>query len=145
MNFSETYLSYPDGQQNVGAPPDSVIATGFVPETAESRGQPLPAQWLNWLFRQIFRSINRDVVTDSNGERLFPVPDAMIRLEAIDRSDTNRYLVAVGWKAAASAPDLKVVAGNGLSLGSGNASGDQPVTGGTDVMVVGYSRQKGGV
>lgn len=143
MNFSETYLSYPDGQQNVGSPPDSVLATGFVPETAGSRGQPLPAQWLNWLLMKIFRHINRDIVTDADGEGLFPVPSAMIRLEAIDRDDTDNYLVAIGWKSADSAPDLKVVSSNGLALGTGTIEGDQPVTGGTDVMIVGYSRQTG--
>jgi len=143
MNFAETYLSYPDGQQNVGSPPDSVLAAGFVPETAGSRGQPLPAQWLNWLLMKIFRHINRDIVTDADGEGLFAVPSAMIRLEAIDRDDTDNYLVAIGWKASDAAPALKVVASNGLSLGTGTIEGDQPVTGGTDVMIVGYSRQTG--
>lgn len=143
MNFAETYVSYPDGQQNIGAPPDTVLSSGFVPETADSRGQPLVAQWVNWLFQKIFRHINRDVVTDGDGAGLFSVPNAMIRLEAIDRDDDTKYLVAIGWKAADAAPVLTVVASSGLSLGTGTVGGDQPVTGGTDVMIVGYSRQTG--
>ena len=91
MNFAETYLSYPDGQQNVGSPPDSVLATGFVPETAGSRGQPLPAQWLNWLFKTIFRQLNQkaDITAPTealklpigtSAERPFASVDGMIRM-----------------------------------------------------------------
>jgi len=141
--FSENYVSFPDGQQNVGAPPDSVLLSGFVPETAGSRGQPLPAQWLNWLLRKLFRLANRDVVTDSDGEGLFTIPDAFVRLEAVDRDDTDNYLVAVGWKGADTAPELKVVSSNGLALGTGTVGGNQPVTGGTDVVILGMTRQTG--
>ena len=60
IQFAENYVSYPDGQQNVGRPPDAILLSGFVPETAGARGQPLPAQWLNWILQKIFRLINRD-------------------------------------------------------------------------------------
>ena len=82
IQFAEQYVGYPDGQQNVGQPPDAVLSRGFIPETAGARGQPLPAQWLNWLFQKVFRHINRDRVSDSAGVGLFTVPNSVIRLEA---------------------------------------------------------------
>lgn len=143
MNFSNTVINYPDGQLNLGQPPDSVIATGFVPATATNKGQPLPAQWLNWLFNHLFRHINRDVVSDSNGVGLFVTENAMIRLEAFDIADPNKYLVAIGYKAAGSAPSLKVISSATLTLGTGTVNGTQPIIGGANVKTVGYSRQVG--
>ena len=142
--FAETYVGYPDGQQNVGAPPDAVIANGFIPETAAARGQPLPAQWLNWLFQKLFRLANRDKVATAAGVGLFTVPDSFIRLEAFDRADPNKYLVAVGYKGAAGvAHTLKVTSSATLALGAATVSGNQPVTGGADVVILAMSRNFG--
>lgn len=142
--FAETYVGYPDGQQNVGAVPDAIQANGFIPETAGARGQPLPAQWLNWLFQKAFRLINRDRVSNASGTGLFTVPDSMIRFEAFDKSDPNKYLVAIGYKGAAGTTHtLKVVASATLTLGTATAEGNQPVTGGTNVITRGTSRQFG--
>lgn len=141
--FAETFTTYSDGQQNINQPPDAVMATGFVPATSTSRGQPLPAQWANWLFNRIFKHINRDVVTDGNGVGLFVTENAMIRLEAFDIADPNKYLVAIGYKAAGVAPSLKVISSATLTLGTGTINGNQPITGGANVKVVGYSRQVG--
>lgn len=141
--FADTFTTYSDGQQNVNQPPDAVLANGFVPATATSRGQPLPAQWLNWLFNKVFKAINRDVVTDANGVGLFKTENAMIRLEAFDIADPNKYLVAIGYKAAGVSPSLKVVASATLTLGTGTINGTQPIVGGSNVKIVGYSRQVG--
>jgi hypothetical protein len=141
--FADTFTTYSDGQQNVNQPPDAVLANGFVPATATSRGQPLPAQWLNWLFNKIFKAINRDVVTDDNGVGLFKTENAMIRLEAFDIADPNKYIVAIGYKAAGVAPSLKVVSSATLTLGTGTINGTQPIIGGSNVKIVGYSRQVG--
>ena len=141
--FAETFTTYSDGQQNINQPPDAVLANGFVPATATSRGQPLPAQWLNWLFNKVFKAINRDVVTDANGVGLFKTENAMIRLEAFDIADPNKYLVAIGYKAAGVAPSLKVVSSATLTLGTGTINGTQPIVGGSNVKIVGYSRQVG--
>lgn len=143
MNFSDTVISYPDGQVNLGQPPDAVLATGFVPATATNKGQPLPAQWLNWLFNHLFRHINRDVVSDASGVGLFVTENAMIRLEAFDIADSNKYLVAIGYKAFGLAPSLKVISSATLTLGTGMVNGTQPITGGANVKTVGYSRQVG--
>ena len=89
-NFAETFVSFSDGQQNINQPPDTILAQGFVPETASARGQTLPAQWLNWLFNRCFKYINRDVVTDALGVGLFKTDNAMIRLEAFDIADPNK-------------------------------------------------------
>lgn len=147
IDFAETYVGFPDGQQNVGAPPDSVLGSGFVPETAAARGQPLPAQWLNWLFRRVFRLINRDKVSDSAGVELFTTPDSFIRLEAYDKDDTDKYLIAVGYKGAAGVVHtLKVVDSATLTLGAGTISGDQPVSGGSsNVIILATSRQFGDI
>lgn len=141
--FAETFITYSDGQQNINQPPDAVLANGFVPATATSRGQPLAAQWINWLFNKVFKAINRDVVTDANGVGLFKTENSMIRLEAFDIADPNKYLVAIGYKAAGVAPSLKVVSSGTLTLGTGTINGTQPIVGGSNVKIVGYSRQVG--
>ena len=143
ITFSETSKTYSDGQINVSRIPESILETGFVPETKTSRGQPLPAQWLNWLFQKLFRYINRDVVTDANGVGLFTVPNSLIRLEAFDKGDPTKYIVATGWKGLDVAPQFNVLSSNGLTLGTGTEDGNQPVEGGADVVIVGYSRQFG--
>lgn len=147
FTFAETYVGYPDGQQNVGAVPDSVVANGFIPETSGARGQPLPAQWLNWLFQKAFRLINRDKVSDATGAGLFTTPESVIRFEAFDRADPNKFLVAIGYKPAAGvAHTLKVVASATLTLGTATASGNQPVLGGSATVVTrGSSRQFGDI
>lgn len=142
-NFAENPVNYPDGQVNVNQPPDSVLQSGFIPETAEARGMPLPAQWLNWLMRTVFRYLNRDKVSDATGAGLFPYANSSIRLEAIDMADPNKYLVAIGYKGASGAHVLKVTASATLTLGAATLNGDQPIVGGADVRVVGYSRQIG--
>ena len=144
QTFSESFVTYPDAQQNVNAPPDSVLLSGFIPETSGARGQPLAAQWLNYLFRTLFRYVNRDKVTDSGGSGLFPYAQSMIRIEAIDMDDTNKYLVAIGYKGDASTlHSLKVISSATLTLGTPTVNGDQPILGGSNVRVVGYSRQIG--
>ena len=145
INFAETYVGYPDGQQNVGQPPDAVLANGFIPETAVARGQPLPAQWLNWLFQKAFRLINRDRVSDSAGVGLFTVPNSVIRLEAFDRTDPNKYLVAIGYKGAADVVHtLKVINSATITLGAATVGGNQPVSGGSaNVVIMATSRQFG--
>jgi len=141
--FANTFTTYSDGQQNLNQPPDSVMDTGFVPATATSRGQPLPAQWLNWIINRLFKHINRDVVTDNLGVNLFTTENSMIRLEAFDIADPNKYLVAIGYKASGVAPSLKVISSATLTLGTGTINGNQPVIGGSNVKIVGYSRQVG--
>ena len=141
--FSETPVNYPDGQTNAGAPPDATMSNGFIPEQAATRGQPLPAQWLNWLFRQVFRYINRDKVSDATGLALFPYINSAIRIEAVDMADINKYLVAIGYKGATGVHVLKVISSATLTLGTPTLNGDQPIVGGTNVRTVGYSRQVG--
>jgi len=143
-SFSENIVNYGDGQINVNQPPDSVLLSGFIPETASARGMPLPAQWLNWAFRTLFRYINRDKVTDATGLNLFVYPDSAIRIEAIDMADTNKYLVAIGFKGAAGTlHSLKVISSATLTLGTPTTNGNQPIVGGANVRVVAYSRQIG--
>ena len=145
IQFAEQYVGYPDGQQNVGQPPDAVLSAGFIPETAGARGQPLPAQWLNWLFQKVFRLFNRDKVSDANGVGLFTTPESVIRLEAFDRADPNKYLVAIGYKGAADAVHtLKVISSATLTLGTPTVGGNQPVSGGSaNVVIMATSRQFG--
>lgn len=141
--FAETVVNFPDGQTNVLQPPDATIANGFIPEQAATRGQPLPAQWLSWLFRQAFRLINRDKVSDATGAGLFPYANSIIRIEAVDMDDVNKYLVAIGYKGTTGVHVLKVVSSATLTLGTPTTNGDQPISGGANVRTVGYSRQIG--
>ena len=142
--FAETFTSYPDGQQNVAPPPDSVLSAGFIPAQSGSRGQPLPAQWLNWILQKLFRLANRDKASNSSGVGLFDVPNSAITLHAIDRADTNKYLFAIGFKGDAGVVhSLKVVSSATLTLGTATISGNQPVSGGSDVIIMATSRQIG--
>ena len=145
-SFAETYVGYPDGQQNVAPPPDAILNNGFIPATAGSRGQPLPAQWLNWLLQKLFRLSNRDKVATATGVGLFTTPNSAITLHAIDRDDTNKYLLAIGFKGDAGvAHSLKVVSSSSLTLGTATISGNQPVNGGSDVIIMAQSRQFGDI
>jgi hypothetical protein len=143
--FAETPVNYPDGQINVQPPTDSVLSNGFIPEQAQTRGMPLPAQWLNWLFQKAFRAINRDKVSDATGTLLFPYANAAIRLDAIDMNDPTKYLTAIGFKDATGVHALKVTSNSGLTLGTATLAGDQPILGGTNVRTVGYNRTVGDV
>ncbi|SUB81752.1 Phage Tail Collar Domain [Pragia fontium] len=53
--FAENHIVFPDGQLNVAPLPEAVMHNGFTPETRDAPGMPLPAQYLNWLFRDIYR------------------------------------------------------------------------------------------
>lgn len=144
QDFAESTVNYGDGQTNVNQPPQSVLQNGFIPQTATARGQPLAAQWLNWIIRTLFRYINRDRVSDANGVGLFNIPDSFIRLEATDKSDKTKHLVAIGYKGAAgSVHGLHVLQSSVLTLGTPNANGDQPVLGGANVIIYATSRQFG--
>lgn len=143
QSFAETIVNYADGQVNVQPPPDSALINGFIPETATSRGEPLAAQWLNWLFRTVFRYLNRDKVTTASGTQLFPIANSSIRLEAIDKDDPNKYIVAIGYKPSSGVHVLKVVSSATLTLGTALVDGTQPVNGGSNVQIVGYTRQLG--
>ena len=138
-DFAETLVEYPDGQVNVNQPPHSVLANGFIPETSGARGMPLPAQWLNWCIRVIFRYINRDKVTDANGVGLFPYKNSLIRLEAIDAADTNKYIIASGYKGSSGIHSLRVLSNSVLTLGAPTVDGNQPVIRRSAVKRVGYS------
>jgi hypothetical protein len=144
-SFAENSVNFPDGQVNVQPPPDATLFSGFIPEQAGTRGQPLAAQWLNWLFRQLFRLANRDKVGDASGVGLFPYPNAMIRLDAVDMTDNTKFLVAVGYKGATGAHFLRVTASSGLALGSSTVDGNQAITGGTNIRCVGYNRMIGDI
>ena len=142
--FAETSKSYPDGQQNVGSLPESVMATGFVPKTAGARGQPLPAQWLNWMFQKFWRYINRDIVSNAAGVKLFTIPNSVIHIHAVDRAAPAKFILAVGFKGAAGTTHvLTVVNSSGLALGPATVDGNQPITGGADVVISASSRQFG--
>lgn len=144
QTFSENIVNFTDGQVNVQEPADTTMDSGFIPEQSDARGQGLPAQVLNWLFRTLFRYANRDRVRDSGGAQLFHIPNASIRIEAIDKDDPNKYLVAIGYKPASGVHVLKIVSSATLTLGTALSDGTQPVLGGSaNVQVVGYSRQIG--
>ncbi len=144
VSFAENTVSYADGQQNVNQPSDAILLNGFTPRTVSNPGMPLPAQWLNWLFRLIFRLLNRDVTTTAAGVGLFTTANATLQLYAVDRADANKFLFAVGYKGAdGTAPVLRVVDSQTLAIGSITTSGNVTITGGADVVVTGMSRQIG--
>jgi hypothetical protein len=145
IGFAEITVNFADGQSNVNSPPETIMTKGFVPETAYARGQGLPAQWLNWLFKSLYRAANRDVVSDKSGSNLFSIPNCAIRLDAIAKDDPEKFLTAIGWTDNDGAHHLKVTASAGLTLGTPLAKTDQPILGSNNIISVGYSRQIGGI
>lgn len=71
--FAEKNIVFPDGQLNVAPLPEAVMINGFTPETRDAPGMPLPAQYLNWLFRDIYRKASRlEEKTNTLNDRVIP-------------------------------------------------------------------------
>lgn len=135
QTFAETEVLYPDGQYNVAELPESLVLNGFIPKQMGTRGQPLAAQYLNWLFRQVFREINKDRTTNGAGANVMNAADAgVVTLYAVDKTDVNKYIHAVGYKAANAAPTFKVLGSATLALGTATST-DVPITGATAANV----------
>lgn len=117
ITFSETPVTYPDGQQNMADVPESIMQNGFIPKQLETRGMPIVAQYLNRLFRDIFREINKDRVDDGNGLELINADDeGVIVLHAVVKADVNKYIHAMGYKVAGATPSFKVLTSNTLTI-----------------------------
>lgn len=128
--FSETVVVYPDTQTNVETPPQTLLDNGWIPKQNGVRGQPIPANWLNYLFRQIYRLINRDKTSDGNGVGVIETyeQDCAVTVYAMVKTDSTKFLHAFGYKTAAGAPVLKVLSSATLTLGTVTAT-DIPITG----------------
>lgn len=131
-SFAETVVNYPDGQANTYAPPANILNSGFVPKQLGQRGQPLPANWLNWLFREAFRKVNRDRLSDGAGAGVVKSTeiDCFVTVHAMVKGDNTKWLSAIGYKTGAAAPVLKVTSSGTLALGTLTAT-DIPITGAT--------------
>ena len=119
QTFAETEVLYPDGQYNIAALPESLVLNGFIPKQMGVRGQPLPAQYLNWLFREVFRQINLDRIDDGTGAGVIDAAaEGVVTLYAVVKSDVTKFIHAVGYKVANAAPVFKVISSATLTLGA---------------------------
>lgn len=125
-------------QYNVVEPPSERKLTGWTLKEKPNR------QWWNWLLRQTYlflqwfdQQSSLQVTTDGNGVGLFTKDNSLITLYAIDLDNPTSYLVAVGSKTAGNAPVLNVIGFNTLVPGVGTVTGNQPVTGGTNIRILG--------
>lgn len=119
QTFAETQVLYPDGQYNIAELPESLILNGFIPKQMGVRGQPLPAQYLNWLFREVFRQINLDRIDDGAGAGVIDVAaEGVVTLYAVVKTDVTKFIHAVGYKVANAAPTFKVISSATLTLGA---------------------------
>lgn len=119
QTFAETEVLYPDGQYNIAELPESLILNGFIPKQMGVRGQPLPAQYLNWLFREVFRQINLDRIDDGTGAGVIDATaEGVVTLYAVVKTDVTKYIHAVGYKTANAAPTFKVISSATLTLGA---------------------------
>ncbi len=76
-------------------------------------------------------------MSNAAGVGLFTVPNSVIRLEAFDRADPDKYLVAIGYKGAADAVHtLKVINSATLTLGAATVGGNQPITAALTITVL---------
>lgn len=119
QTFAETEVLYPDGQYNVAELPESLVLNGFIPKQVGVRGQPLPAQYLNWLFREAFRQINLDRIDDGTGAGVIDAAaEGVVTLYAVVKTDVTKFIHAVGYKVANAAPSFKVIDSATLTLGA---------------------------
>lgn len=119
QTFAETQVLYPDGQYNIAELPESLILNGFIPKQMGVRGQPLPAQYLNWLFREVFRQINLDRIDDGAGAGVIDAAaEGVVTLYAVVKTDVTKFIHAVGYKVANAAPTFKVISSATLTLGA---------------------------
>ena len=112
-------------------------------------GEKPNRQWWNWFQRTVYDWIlwldqqeSQNVTTTDAGIGLFPIDGALITITAVDLDDDTLVYQATGIKLAGDPPvfaPASIVA-NGLALGVGTLTGDQPITGGTNVIVTGTSR-----
>lgn len=129
-------------QYNVVEPPLEKKTDGWF------LGEKPNRQWWNWLHRQTYLWIlwfnqqeSRNVVTDENGIGLFTTENALITIKAVDLDDSTNFYQATGIKTPGNPPSFAAgsVQSNGLSLGVGTISGNQPILGGTNVIITGTS------
>lgn len=111
-------------------------------------GEKPNRQWWNWFQRTVYDWIawidqqqSQTVTTDASGTALFTTPNALITIKAVDLADPTKYYQATGIKLPGSAPAFAAgsVQSSGLALGTGTISGNQPITGGVNVIVTGTS------
>lgn len=127
-SFSEVTIVYDDGQPNVVQPPETLMANGWIPKRKGAAGQPLVANWLNWIFRELFRKINLSSMHDGAGVGTLYLSTSFIILYAISKTDPNLFLHAIGYKNAGGIPIMRVLNSNGLTLGAVTAN-DTPISG----------------
>lgn len=119
QTFAETEVLYPDGQYNIAELPESLVLNGFIPKQMGVRGQPLPAQYLNWLFREVFRQFNLDRIDDGTGAGVIDATaEGVVTLYAVVKTDVTKFIHAVGYKVANAAPVFKVISSGTLTLGA---------------------------
>ena len=119
QTFAETEVLYPDGQYNIAELPESLVLNGFIPKQMGVRGQPLPAQYLNWLFREVFRQINLDRIDDGTGAGVIDATaEGVVTLYAVVKTDVTKFIHAVGYKVANAAPTFKVISSATLTMGA---------------------------
>ena len=140
ITFSENPIVHSGAQDSVIQPPETIMQNGFVPTHKDGKGMSLPANWLNWFFREIFRLFNRDIVSNETGKDLFKTDNAAIELIAFDRQNSTRFIHAVGFKPVGALHELTIISSNEMTLGTPTLSGDQPVNGGTETITIGKSR-----
>ena len=111
-------------------------------------GEKPNRQWWNWLHRQTYLWLQwfsqqeaQNVTTNASGVGLFTTNNALITITAVDLADSTKFYQATGIKTAGNAPAFAAgsVQSNGLSLGVGTSSGNQPITGGANVIITGRS------
>lgn len=112
-------------------------------------GEKPNRQWWNWFQRTVYdwilwldQQTATTVTTNDLGVGLFPVDNALIEITAVDLDDPTSIYKATGIKLPGVAPQFSTAYPTpvNLSLGVGTVGGDQPILGGTNVIVTGLSR-----
>jgi hypothetical protein len=129
------------GVNNVVEPPESKKNVGW------NFGEPPARSFFNWLGRKTYEWLiyldskvdGLNKVSDGNGVTLFDKQNVLCVLYAVQASNPNNYVHAVGYRAG-GAPVLTVLNNNTLSIGTPLANGTVPVTGASFNDIVIYGR-----
>ena len=112
-------------------------------------GEKPNRQWWNWFQRTTYdwivwfdQQTATTTTTDDAGVALFSVDNALIEITAVDLDDPTSIYKASGIKLPGVVPQFAPasVVSNNLSLGIGTIAGNQPILGGTNVIVTGLSK-----
>lgn len=116
-----------NGDNNVVEPPEQRKDVGWQHNEAAIRN------YFNWLGRHTYNYLkyldDKEKITDGDGSEVVDQENVAIKVFAVNTATPTEYVVAYGYRDAATAPTLTVTSNNVLNVGTTTTDGDIPITG----------------